>query len=134
VDRYTGQIGELEIDGEKGLRAALLTIWDSDATLATISLTTDYATDLLDPPDKFANKKIATRPANDWSAQESEQGETSDEEDATVTRPWLKSPPAAKKATAREPGVTRPKPVRRTTHDSADDPGPARPRRTAFSV
>ena len=81
VDRYTGQIGELEINGEKGLRAALLTIWDSDTTLSAISRTTDYATDHLDPPDKFANKRIAARPANDSSAQESEQGETSDDED-----------------------------------------------------
>ena len=134
VHKYTGQIGELEINGEKGVRTALLTIWDSDTTLTTISLTTDCATDLLDPLDKFANKRIATRPANDSSAQESEQGETSDEEDAEGTRLSLKSPPAAKQATAPDPGVTRPVPVRRAAQNSADNLVPVRPRRTTPSV
>ena len=73
---------------------ALQTIWGDGETLASISLSTDFSSDLLDPAAKFTNKQKVARPAGESSGQESEQGQTSDEDDDEDTRPSLKSPPA----------------------------------------
>jgi hypothetical protein len=50
MEKATGDIGELEITGPKGLCAALATVWGDGDTLAKISITTDFGSDLLDPP------------------------------------------------------------------------------------
>jgi len=61
VNSDSGLIGELEIDGPKGLRAAFEHCWGEEETLSTISRTTDFGHDLLEPPLPF--RKARTPPA-----------------------------------------------------------------------
>ena len=60
VSKNTGDIGELEIEGLKGLRAALDLNWTEEHTLSTISRTTDFSHDLLEVPLPF--KRARTPP------------------------------------------------------------------------
>ena len=65
VSEGTSQIGDLEINGPKGLRSALATAWEDTEALAKMSESSDFSSDLLDPPVPFTNKKQVARPAGD---------------------------------------------------------------------